>query len=152
MTIAFMGLFASTITERIDTAAGRWLLWPLVWLGLASVISWHLSEQRQAGDLRLYGFVQFYPLVTIPLLMYLFPPRYTRSGDLFVALGWYFLAKVPEIGVLDHGIYAAGHLVSGHTLKHLAAGMGGYWLYRMVRYRRPVEPWRQGGQLEPGRL
>ena len=141
MTIAFMGLFASTISDRIGTTAGKWLLWPLIWLGIASVVSWHLSEQRQAGDLRLYGFVQFYPLVTIPVLMYLLPARYTRSGDLFIALGWYALAKVPEIGALDRGIYAAGHLVSGHTLKHLAAGMGTYWLYLMVKRRRPVGPW-----------
>ena len=68
MTVAFMGLFASTIGERIDFRAGLWLLWPLVWLGLASVYSWHTSEQRGAGDLRLYYFVQFYPMVAIPLM------------------------------------------------------------------------------------
>lgn len=138
MTVAFMGLFASVIGERIGTPAATWLLWPLVWLGIASVVTWHLGEERNAGDLRLYGFVQFYPLVTIPLMLYLFPPRYTRSGDLLVALGWYALAKVLEIGAVDRGALAAGHLASGHTLKHLAAGAGAYWLYRMVRLRRPI--------------
>jgi hypothetical protein len=138
MTIAFMGLFASMIGERIRVRAGTWLLGPLVWLGLASVYSWHMSEQRGAGDLRLYGFVQFYPLVTIPLMLYLFPPRYTRSGDVIVALAWYLLAKILEIHVIDHGIYRLGHVVSGHTLKHLAAAMGAYWLFRMVKLRRPV--------------
>src|SRR5262245_7997666 len=64
MTVAFMGFFASMIGERISVRAGTWLLWPLVWLGLVSVFNWHASEQREAGDLRLYGFVQFYPLVT----------------------------------------------------------------------------------------
>jgi hypothetical protein len=136
MTIAFMGLFAGMIGERVSVRAGAWLLWPLVWLGFASVLAWHLGEQRDAGDLRLYGFVQFYPLVTIPLLMYLFPARYTRAGDIIIALGWYLLAKVLEVGVIDHGIYNAGHVVSGHTLKHLAAAMATYWLYRMVRLRR----------------
>jgi hypothetical protein len=138
MTVAFMGLFASVIGERIGVRAGAWLLGPLVWLGTASVLAWHLGEQRGAGDLRLYGFVQFYPLLTIPLLMYLFPARYTRAGDVFVALGWYLLAKGLELGFVDHGIYAAGRLVSGHTLKHLAAALGAYWLFRMVRHRRPV--------------
>jgi hypothetical protein len=138
MTVAFMGLFAGMIGERISVRAGAWLLGPLVWLGFASVLTWHLGEQRGAGDLRLYGFVQFYPLVTIPLLIWLFPARYTRAGDVFVALGWYLLAKVLEIGFVDQGIYAAGRLVSGHTLKHLTAALGAYWLFRMVRYRRPV--------------
>jgi hypothetical protein len=77
--------------------------------------------------------------VTIPLLIYLFPPRYTRASDVFIALGWYLFAKVLEVGAVDHGIYAAGQLVSGHTLKHLAAAVGAYWLYHMVRYRRPIE-------------
>jgi hypothetical protein len=138
MTLGFMGWFAGTIGERVGTNAGRWLLGPLVWLGIASVLQWHLGEQRGAGDLRLYGFVQFYPLMTIPLMIFLFPARYTRSGDVFVALGWYLLAKVLETGVVDHGLYDAGRLVSGHTLKHLAAGVGTYWLYRMVKLRRPV--------------
>ena len=138
MTVAFMGFFASMIGERVSVRAGAWLLWPLVWLGFVSVFKWYMGEQRDAGDLRLYGFVQFYPLVTIPLLLYFFPALYSRSGDVMVALGWYFLAKVPEVAALDRGIYRMGHVVSGHTLKHLAAGVGAYWLYRMVRLRRPV--------------
>jgi hypothetical protein len=138
MTVAFMGFFASMIGERIGVRAGTWLLWPLVWLGFVSIFKWHAGEQRNAGDLRLYGFVQFYPLVTIPLLMSLFPARYTRSGDVMVALAWYFLAKLPEVAVMDHGIYHMGRVVSGHTLKHLAAALGAYWLFHMVRLRRPV--------------
>jgi hypothetical protein len=138
MTIAFMGFFASMIGERIGVRAGAWLLGPLVWLGIVSVFTWHLGEQRGAGDLRLYFFVQFYPMVTIPLLIYLFPARYTRAGDIFIALGWYLLAKVVEVGILDHGIFGAGQVASGHTLKHLAAACGAYWLFLMVRFRRPV--------------
>jgi hypothetical protein len=138
MTIAFMGFFASMIGDRIGVRAGTWLLPPLMWLGLASVISWHMGEQRGAGDLRLYAFVQFYPLLTIPLMMYLFPARYTRSGDVIAALGWYVLAKVLETGPVDSGIYGMGHVVSGHTLKHLSAALGAYWIFRMVRDRRPV--------------
>ena len=67
MTIAFMGFFASMIGDRIGLRAGMWLLWPLVWLGFASVLNWRMGESHDAGDLRLYGFVQFYPLLAIPL-------------------------------------------------------------------------------------
>jgi hypothetical protein len=138
MTVAFMGFFAGMIGERIDVRAGAWLLGPLVWLGFASVFNWHLGEQRGAGDLRLYYFVQGYPMVAIPLLIYQFPARYTRTGDVFVALGWYVLAKVLERGVMDHGLLGAGQMVSGHTLKHLAAALGAFWLFLMVRYRQPL--------------
>jgi hypothetical protein len=138
MTVAFMGFFASMIGERIGVRAGTWLLLPLVWLGFVSVLNWHRGEQRGAGDLRLYVFVQFFPLVTIPLMMYLFPARYTRSGDVIVTLAWYVLAKVLETGPVDHAIYEMGGLVSGHTLKHLAAALGTYWIFRMVGLRRPV--------------
>jgi len=138
MPVAFMGFFASVIGERIGVRAGTWLLWPLVGLGLASVFNWHTGERHGAGDLRLYYFVQFYPLVAIPLLMYLFPPRYTRSSDVIVTLACYILAKVLETGPVDHGIYSTGHLVSGHSLKHLSAGLGAYWLFHMVSYRRPI--------------
>src|SRR5262249_5879452 len=132
MTVAFMGFFAGMIGERIGVRVGAWLLWPLVWLGIARVYQLHIGEHRDAGDLRLYGFVQFYPLATIPLMMYLFPARYTRSSYVLVALGWYLLAKVLEAGPVDRGIYGMGHLVSGHMLKHLAAAMGAYWLFLMV--------------------
>jgi hypothetical protein len=138
MTVAFMGLFACMIGERVGVRAGAWLLGPFVWLGVVSVLSWHLGERRGAGDLRLYGLVQFYPLLTIPLLIWLFPARYTRAGYVFAALGWYVLAKVLEVSSVDHAVYAAGRLVSGHTLKHLAAAAGAYCLFLMVRGRRPA--------------
>jgi hypothetical protein len=138
MTVAFMGFFASMIGERISVRAGTWLLWPLVWLGVASVFNWHMGERRGAGDLRLYAFVQFYPLVTIPIMMYIFAARYTHAGDVIAALVCYIFAKVLELGPVDHGMYGLGHVVSGHTLKHLAAALGAYWLFHQVRHRRPI--------------
>jgi hypothetical protein len=136
LAVAFMTFFAITIGERIDLNTGYVLLGPLVVLGGGSVVYWHLSEIHGAGDLRLYLFVQLYPLLAIPLLMLLFPPRYTRSADLVAALLCYLLAKALEL--LDAQVYAQGGHVSGHTLKHLVAGLSGWWLLHMVRQRRPV--------------
>jgi hypothetical protein len=59
------------------------------------------------------------------------------AGYVFVALGWYLLAKVLEVGPVDHAVYDAARLVSGHTLKHLAAAAGAFWLLLMVKYHRP---------------
>jgi hypothetical protein len=137
MTIAFMSLLASIIAERISLSAGRLLLLPLLALGMVSVITWHLGEVRGAGDLRLYGFVQYFPFLAIPLLILLFPPRYTRTADLFGALGWYGLAKILDL--LDAQIFALGTLVSGHTFKHLASALGTYWILRMLKTRHPLE-------------
>ena len=39
---------------------------------------------------------------------------------------------------MDHALYSTGRLVSGHTLKHLAAAAGAFWLFLMVKYRRPA--------------
>jgi hypothetical protein len=115
---------------------GLGLLGPFVVLGIASAVYWWWTEQQQAGDLRFYLFVQFYPLLAIPLMLLLFPPRYTGTAAWFVALGWYMFAKVLE--VLDVPLFHLIHVVSGHTLKHLAAAMGAYSILRMLRNRHPV--------------
>jgi hypothetical protein len=139
MALAFMALFDAVLGERLGVAVGRHLLLPLLAVGLASSLYWHWTEQQGRGDLRPYYLVQFYPGLAIPLLLLLFPPRYTHSHSLFVALGWYVLAKFLE-HPFDHHIFRLGQVVSGHTLKHLAAACGVWVLLRMVRERRPISP------------
>ena len=136
MTLAFMSLLSALLMERVNLRAGLVALGPLLVVGLASVMQWYASEQRGAGDMRLYLMVQFYTLVLILLVLGLFPARYTRGADLVVAMGFYVLAKILEL--LDRPIFDLGHVVSGHTLKHLAAALGAYWIFRMLARRRPV--------------
>ena len=136
MTLGFMSLLSALLMERVNLRAGLMALGPLLLLGLASVAQWYASELRGAGDLRLYLMVQFYTLLLILLILGLFPARYTRGADLVVAMGFYVLAKLFE--VLDRRIFNLGHVVSGHTLKHLAAALGVYWIFRMLAHRRPV--------------
>jgi hypothetical protein len=135
MTIVFMSLVAAIIAERISLRAGLWLLPLLLLIGLASVLQWHMSELRGAGDLRFYAGVQAYSLLFL-LIALLLPPRYTGGSDLMIVAGWYVLAKVLEI--LDQPIFELGHIVSGHTLKHLAAAAAGYWILRMLSRRCPL--------------
>ena len=80
--------------------------------------------------------MQFYPLVAIPLMIWLLPPRYTGSAGLLAAAGIYALAKLPELA--DAWILSATRVVSGHTLKHVLAALAGYWVLRMLRDRRAV--------------
>ena len=130
LAMTLMGLFAATIVDRISVKAGLVLLGPLVAIGIASVLLWSAGERRGEGDLRLYALVQFYPMLAIPLMTLLFPSRYTRGGDLVVVVVIYGLAKGFEL--LDARLFALGGVVSGHTCKHVAAALSGYWLWRML--------------------
>jgi hypothetical protein len=137
MTLGFMGLLAIIIGERAHAPWGKAALWPLVFAGAFSVVYWYMSELGGSGDLRPYVLVQFYPLLLIPVLL-LFPPRYSHTASYLVVLGWYLLAKVFE--ALDFHLFdlTSGGM-SGHSLKHVAAAAGAYWLYRMLICRQPVE-------------
>ena len=135
MTIAFMALVAAMLAERISVPAGLYLLPVLILMGMASVLVWWHGEQRGAGDLRFYAAVQVCAVLLLPLML-LLRPRYTRGVDFAVIFGFYVLAKILEMA--DRQIFSlARHSVSGHTLKHLAAGAAGLWILRMLEKRQP---------------
>jgi Ceramidase len=136
MTIAFMAILSSVIAERINLRVGLALLWPLLVIGALSTLYWHLGELRGVGDLRPYALVQFGTMVAIPLILWLFPPRYTGTLDLVWVIAWYGLAKIFEH--FDHGFFQLTGGVSGHTLKHLASAVGAWWILRMLERRRPL--------------
>lgn len=135
MSIGFMGLFAGVIAERISHQAYKLLLWPLVGVGVASVISWYASELRGQGDLRLYVIVQFFPILTIPLMMAIYSPKYSHANYVLLALGLYGVSKVCEH--LDRDIFQmTGGGMSGHALKHIFAAAGCYYLVVMLKNRK----------------
>jgi hypothetical protein len=118
----FMALLALVIADRVSARAGRLVLWPLVILGVASVVYWYWSETAGRGDLRPYAVAQFVPLLLIPMLLLTTPPASLRAWWLCGTLASYTLAKVTEF--LDWPIYqATGDLISGHSLKHLFAAL-----------------------------
>jgi hypothetical protein len=131
MTIGFMALLAGALGERFGAATGRRALWPLLAIGAASLLWW-----RWTDDLRPYVWVQFYPFLVLPILYWWFPAT-TGTSILIAAAALYGLAKALEY--FDRAIYAAsGEIVSGHTLKHLAAAAACYALLRYVAQRRPL--------------
>jgi ceramidase len=136
MTVVFMSMVAAVIAERVQLRAGLLLLPLFLIAGIASVLQWYASELHGVGDLRFYAAVQAYSALVL-LIVLLFPARYSRGADLAIIVGFYALAKVLEL--LDKPIFIhTGHLVSGHTLKHLAAAAAGYWLLRMLQKRQPI--------------
>ncbi len=139
MTFGFMSLFAAVIVDHIDRDAGIRMLLPMVAIGIASVLYWYWSELHLHGDLRFYVDVQFYPLMAIPLIMALFPSRYSHSEQIYYIILLYGLAKLFE--VLDRPVFELlGGSVSGHTIKHLVASLATYFALRMLILRRPAEP------------
>jgi len=134
MAIGFMALLAAIICERTTPKNGLPYLVTLPIWGIVSVAYWHFTQQRGEGDLRPYIIVQFGSLVAILLMMALFPPRFTRGTDLLISLTIYAGAKTFE--ETDKLIFRLGGVVSGHTLKHLAAAISTYWILRMLRLRR----------------
>lgn len=137
MTLAFMGLVSAMISERVSVQGSFYLLPLLLLIGASSVVLWWYSEIRGAGDLRFYAAVQVYAVLILPVLL-LLPARYTRSWDFAVVFCFYVLAKIFEM--VDRRIFSIDrHSISGHTLKHLAAGAAGFWILMMLRKRRPLE-------------
>ncbi|NKB67579.1 MAG: hypothetical protein GKR89_10990 [Candidatus Latescibacteria bacterium] len=129
MTVAFMGLAAALLGEYVQPRLGAVLLVPLVLLGFSSVAYWHWTD-----DLRFYIWIQLMALLLIPALMALFRPANTRQGYLLVAFFCYGLAKIAEVG--DQTIFTwTQHQLSGHSLKHLLAGLGIYAVLAMLRTR-----------------
>jgi hypothetical protein len=131
--VAFTATAAAMITERVQIRVGLLLLPLLLIVGIASVLQWYASELHGAGDLRFYAAVQVCSTLAL-LIVLLFPARYTRGPDLAIVVGLYALAKVLEL--LDKPIFSVGQVISGHTLKHLAAAAAGYWLLRMLQKRQ----------------
>lgn len=122
MVLAFAGLLGLAAWQRVSSRAA-WVLAAIVLvLGPASVQAWSIS-----GNLLPWGVLQFGGMALIVGLASL-PPLLVEGGrthrelpirwSLVIAL--YALAKVFELG--DHLVFEwTGHLVSGHSLKHIVA-------------------------------
>jgi hypothetical protein len=104
-------------------------LWPSLAIGLFSLLLW-----RWTDDLRLYFWAQFFPCVALLLLFVVYPPKYTGTRLWIIAAVLYALAKIFEFS--DYAIFSAGYLLSGHTLKHLAAAAACFAILRCFQTRR----------------
>ena len=144
MSISFMAFASAIVADRIDRKAGTlWLLPLLVALGLLSLIYWYWTETMGHGDLRFYAFAQFYPVIMIPVVFWLFPKHhYTASRYMFWIIMWFGLSKILEY--FDQEIFGIlGNTLSGHSLKHLTAAVAAFVVLRMLlsnNVRSPSEP------------
>jgi hypothetical protein len=135
MTVGFMGLLTAVVAERSSVALARRLFVPLLAFGAGSVGYWYWSELRGAGDLRPYALAQFGSLVVVVSLLVLYDARYSGTRYLFAGVGAYVAAKGFEMA--DHTIFSFGQVVSGHSLKHVAAAVGVGCVVAMLQMRAP---------------
>ena len=121
MTLAMAGILALLIENR-SRSAPWWILPLLAAIGAGSVAQWAWSESRGLGDLRWYLLFQALTFLVATALVLLFPAPGEPKGPLLAALAANVAAKLFE--ALDKPVFALGGIVSGHTLKHLAAALG----------------------------
>ncbi len=133
MTIAFTGLLTAVIAERVSVRAARALFVPLLVGGAASIVYWYATQLAGHGDLRAYALVQFGSLAVVLLVVAMYESRDRASAWLSIGLAVYGLAKIFEIA--DEPIYHTLRIVSGHTLKHVAAAAAVACVALMLRLR-----------------
>ena len=137
MTLAFMAFFSMIVGEYLSPGVGRALLWPLLVVGILSIVYWHITESAGRGDLRPYALVQFLPMALIPMIMLLFRSRLDGSVFLWTMIAAYVVSKITEY--YDAEIYAVLGILSGHAIKHIVAAVGALFIYLALRRRRPVD-------------
>ena len=134
MTIGFAGLVSIVAGEYFSARGARMLLVPLLLAGFASVEYWAFTEARGAGDLRPYAIVQFLPMLLIPVVLLTHKPLLGEARYFWWMIGFYFLAKFFEH--FDATVFNLGHIISGHSIKHLVAAMTpAVFLYALSRRR-----------------
>jgi hypothetical protein len=146
---ACAALSCAFLAERVAPAWGRSGPLLLAWLAATlSVAWWWFSEQAGAGDLRPYLFVQFLPMLLVPmtLLMRLGTPGHARveASAWWTVLGLYGIAKVFEVA--DRAVLSQLHFSSGHTLKHLCAAAAAWWMLRAAIGRTATETVNSGSR------
>lgn len=143
MVLSFMAFFSIIISSYISPKAGFHLLTPFILFGILSTVYWIITEQQGMGDLRLYAVTQYLPMLIIPIIILVWKSSTIKTSDIIIIGSGYGLAKVFE--ALDSSLYQT-FLVSGHSLKHLAAALSAYWLliilnrnqYHAVLNHKPI--------------
>jgi hypothetical protein len=126
--------FAFIVYDRINVSAGFVLYVVLSVLSVLSVLYWIITEAEGRGDLRWYAFVQFFPILAIPLILWLYKSPLKHGKEVIPIFLFFGLAKLTES--LDEQIFElTNRIISGHSLKHLFMALAGFYIVKLVRRR-----------------
>ena len=116
MTIVFMSILAISLDDLVKKDLSRYLLLPFILLGFLSIYLWVAWD-----DLRLYAFLQFFPIVLLLVLLAFNQSRRIGKKAYGLLLIFYGVAKICEH--FDEDIHEAFMVISGHSLKHFFAAL-----------------------------
>ncbi|MFO1263733.1 MAG: hypothetical protein U1E84_10415 [Rhodoferax sp.] len=135
MVSAFAGLLGLAAADRISTRAGMWTAGTVMALGPITVLVWFSN-----GNLLPWSLLQGGGMLLIVLLALRQPLPRTWGLPLAAVIAWYVLAKALELG--DHAVFDLTQgLVSGHTLKHVAAALAAWPVIALMHNGAQARPW-----------
>ena len=130
MTLMFMPIFSLLLYDFINPRIGSMAFYFLVPFGVFSILYWIYTESIGKGDLRFYVFVQFFPMVITPFILWLFPKKTSYVKYIVYILAWYIVAKLAEH--FDQIIFDTLGFWSGHTIKHLVGAISLYYILKLL--------------------
>lgn len=120
MVVAFAGLLGLAVADRVSARAGVMTASTVLLMGPLSVAAWATS-----GNLLPWVVLQAGGMLLVLLLAARRPVTGAWGLPLGAVIALYTLAKLLELG--DHAVFAwTGGLVSGHSLKHVAAALAAW--------------------------
>ena len=131
MTLVFNALFATVIYDYVDRRAGAIVFYGLLMAGVYSILYWYYTELMGVGDLRMYAFIQFFPVVAVPLILIFYKNTQLYTKLLIYAFVAYAIAKLCEH--FDAVIFSYLKVISGHTIKHLFSALAVWFIYKIYR-------------------
>lgn len=133
MAVTFAGALALAVADRVGQAPARPTLWVTF---MAAVLSAVLPFTH--GNVLPWAVVQFGGVALIVWAAWQRPASGAMGVRIGVLIAWYALAKALELG--DVAVFhATGDMVSGHSLKHLAAALAAWPVLSALR----AQPLRQ---------
>ncbi|PCJ28291.1 MAG: alkaline phytoceramidase [Flavobacteriales bacterium] len=136
MTLVFTAFFATIIYDYVDKRVGSWAFYTLLVVGIYSIFYWYYTEITGAGDLRLYAFIQFFPILAVPLILIFYKNSQLYTKQLLYVFGAYALAKICEH--YDAYIFEYFRVISGHTIKHLLSAVAVYFIFLIYKKRMTI--------------
>jgi hypothetical protein len=132
MAVAFAGMVGLAVTTRVGERAGA-----LAGLGLLLAAPWTIHIAA-SGELLPWAVLQFGGMAALCALACLRPLPAALAPSWIAILLIYAVAKLAELG--DAAVFdATGHIVSGHTLKHVVAAFAALPLIAALNARRSVQ-------------
>ncbi len=123
---AFAALLGLAVADRVSPRAGMCTAAAVLACGPLSVLAW-----VSTGNLLPWAALQGAGMILLVWLALRRPADRAWGLSLWPVLGWYALAKGLELG--DHTVFALTQgLVSGHTLKHVAAALAAWPLLALM--------------------